>query len=248
MGVFTFFPNRDIGKVESDSEAKAAEVTPTPVLQQEVPKPLSLEDNAPKETTGSPVDSYAQLSSSISSSLDSKTTRANERARQRTLAPQDRFKRHQMKHSGGGARQSKQTFVGLNSARAVQEAKEEVRVLSGNAFLTKSPSLGLGAVPYQRGALAVDLEDLLKAAKVKKGKGMNKQFHITPSCRANQHTPNPIAGDFELIPHVGAVIVLDDSAFDQDDEWEHISSDESDSSSDHSHGPSYAQVVSASRR
>ena len=69
------------------------------------------------------------------------------------------------------------------------------------------------------------------------------------------------AGDFEVIPHVRAVIALDESDFACDDsmaegakkreldfidDWEHIYSDASSSSEDDEprKAPSYAQVVS----
>lgn len=53
------------------------------------------------------------------------------------------------------------------------------------------------------------------------------------------------AGDFELIPHVRSVVVLDDREYDTPDieeAWEHVSSDEDDKPVK---GRSYAQVVSA---
>ena len=61
------------------------------------------------------------------------------------------------------------------------------------------------------------------------------------------HCIRVTAGDFELIPHVRSVVVLDDKYFDTPDineAWEHVSSDEEDRDKPVK-GRSYAQVVSA---
>ncbi|TDL20928.1 hypothetical protein BD410DRAFT_899208 [Rickenella mellea] len=76
-------------------------------------------------------------------------------------------------------------------------------------------------------AREVLLQDLVGQAKFRKGK----------------------AGDFELIPHVRSVIVLEDHDFEEpneDEAWEHVSGDDEDDTSSVK-APSYAEVVSSTK-
>lgn len=94
----------------------------------------------------------------------------------------------------------------------------------------------------------VKLLDLVTPAvrKPRKGKGMSSVFHIG-TLVLTASTLLIAEGDFEVIPHVRSVIVLDDNTskdLDMEDTWELIHSDEEEGSVK---TPSYADVITLSK-
>ncbi|KAL5494808.1 hypothetical protein ACEPAI_270 [Sanghuangporus weigelae] len=179
------------------------------------------------------------------SQLDAKDRRAYEVARQRAKRPVDRRKARNQKKAkhgwlagvtGRGARGAAQEGD-VREATVVNagdlKREDTVRECQG-----KPDTVGVAGLDVREAQVTVRLEDLVRVAKVRKNK----------------------AGDFEVVPHVRAVIALDESDFACDaegdkiptpsldfDDWEHIASSSDTSSSEDDEprkAPSYAQVVS----
>ncbi|KAL5519401.1 hypothetical protein ACEPAH_1084 [Sanghuangporus vaninii] len=178
------------------------------------------------------------------SQLDAKDRRAYEVARQRAKRPEDRRKARNQKGAkhgwlagvtGRGARASQEKDAREATVVNAQDLTKEVAVCESQS---KPDAVGVAGLDAHEAQITVRLEDLIRVAKVRKEK----------------------AGDFEVIPHVRAVIALDETDFACDtegakiptpnldfDDWEHVASSSDTSSSEDDEprkAPSYAQVVS----
>ena len=99
----------------------------------------------------------------------------------------------------------------------------------------------------------VKLEDLVVTSQKKVGR---KTRGTLASVLDSVTLTFDIDGDFEVVPHVRAVIVLDDNAevhdMDVDEAWEHVTldndDDEASSSSDGGEPVSYAKIAAAGRK
>ncbi|THH10382.1 hypothetical protein EW145_g1370 [Phellinidium pouzarii] len=224
-------------------QATAAEPTPT------TPAPES-DPISPPPLTDSPV-------------LDAKDvfkeTRAFEVSRQRAKHPFDRRKaRDQKAKRGTDGPASKGLRVGdvdVNfTATEVAEAAA-VKAVTPRVRMEKPPK-GLNGSRK----VTVHLEELIRFAKVRKEKGVCQQCLGRDFLVGFADTVLPIAGDFELIPQVRAVVALDDFESEGEitipafDDWEHVESCTSSGSSDEDEAaavapkaPSYAQIVLSSK-
>ncbi|KAL5533786.1 hypothetical protein ACEPAG_246 [Sanghuangporus baumii] len=179
------------------------------------------------------------------SQLDAKDRRAYEVARQRAKRLEDRRKARNQKAAKHG------WLAGI-TGRGVRGAAQEGDVREATVVNTdglkweataresqsKPDTAGVAGLEVREAQVTVRLEDLIRVAKVRKQK----------------------AGDFEVVPHIRAVIALDESDFACDaegtkiptpsldfDDWEHVASSSDTSSSEDDEpckAPSYAQVVS----
>ncbi|KAL5535934.1 hypothetical protein ACEPAF_4028 [Sanghuangporus sanghuang] len=178
------------------------------------------------------------------SQLDAKDRRAYEVARQRAKRPEDRRKARNQKEAkhgwlagvtGRGARAAQEKDAREATVVNARDLKKEVTVLESQS---KPDAVGVTGLDAHEARITVRLEDLIRVAKVRKEK----------------------ADDFEVVPHVRAVIALDETDFACDtegakiptpnldfDDWEHVASSSDTSSSEDDEprkAPSYAQVVS----
>jgi hypothetical protein len=108
--------------------------------------------------------------------------------------------------------------------------------------------------PFEPVKREVKLEDLVVTPQKKAGrKTRGKLASVLASATL---TFEYVDGDFEVVPHVRAVIVLDDNAdvhdMDVDEAWEHVTldndDDEASSSSDGGEPVSYAKIAAAGRK
>jgi hypothetical protein len=108
-----------------------------------------------------------------------------------------------------------------------------------------SPTLTLNGTKRREG-LITPFEPVKREVKL-------EDLVVTPPKKAGRKTRD---GDFEVVPHVRAVIVLDDNAdvhdMDVDEAWEHVTlesdDDEASSSSDGGEYVSYAKIAAAGRK
>ena len=135
--------------------------------------------------------------------------------------------------------------------------EEDVDALDG----VFSPTLTLNGTkrreslitPIEPAKREVKLEDLVVTPQKKVGRKTRGKF---ASVLASVMLTFGVDGDFEVVPHVRAVIVLDDNAdvhdMDVDEPWEHVTLDNDDddasSSSDDGEPVSYAKIAAAGRK
>lgn len=159
--------------------------------------------------------------------LDTKALREYEYDRQRVKKVADRVKAKDQKHHHTGA---KGLIWGLGQNWKAKGSGGDMEAWFSWMEQVVSPKVDLDGFtsefkdePEKSLDLnrEVMLEELMLSAKVRKG----------------------AAGDFEVIPHVKSVLVLDDMFDEQelDEPWEHISASSSDD--DDTKTPSYAQVL-----
>jgi len=170
---------------------------------------------------------------------DAKDRRAHEVARQNNRRRGDRAKAREQKKrlsglggsDGAGGRVSKggAAITSVLSPLELLRSREDAKMTRFESFDDieddEKVTGNNGAIP-----LEVALEDLIRVGKVRKGR----------------------VGDFEVIPSIPSVIVLDDKTFADsvlDEAWEHIPKDSPEDIVEKTNGiaPSYAQVVSATR-
>lgn len=104
---------------------------------------------------------------------------------------------------------------------------------------------------WREGKLEVDLTKLIRPSKARRSKGMFISFVCCGVQFDQWLTLGDVAGDFELIPSVRSVLVLEDAVLDrgfdsiEDDEpWEYLSAVGDDAEHDI---PSYAEVAANTR-
>lgn len=178
--------------------------------------------------------------------LDAKDRRAYEVARQRRKKPADRRKAR-TQSTGHSCSNCHPRPVARPAMVALRERLGNVVIVDESDdedILREKPFVRKASRTRNQEVL---LEDLIQTAKVHRDKGQ----HPIASHVAEISLISIVAGDFELIPKMRPVLVLDDfesnDIFELDETWEHIYS--SSTSSDEevntvSKPPSYAQVVS----
>ncbi|KAJ3576101.1 hypothetical protein NP233_g654 [Leucocoprinus birnbaumii] len=166
-----------------------------------------------------------------------KDARAYEHERQRLKKAADFVKMRARKAQGAGWAGNKphQRTASTGSAapsekgRRLAEEDEMDDEVEG-LVLSDSWKENMGVVPLVAeveppSRYEVRLADLIQAGKLRKPKG---------------------DGDFEVVPHIRSVIVLDDNTpdeFDVDEPWEHVLNPDSEANK----GPSYAQVAALAK-
>ncbi|KXN85760.1 hypothetical protein AN958_10943 [Leucoagaricus sp. SymC.cos] len=155
-----------------------------------------------------------------------KDVRAYEHERQRLKKAAD-FVKMRARKAQQGADKAHQRSASVGSAAASEKGgrlREEDDVEDdGELVLSDSWKENLGGVPVvaEPPRYEFRLADLIRSGKPRKPKG---------------------DGDFEVIPHIRSVIVLDDNTpdeFDVDEPWEHVLNPDSEANK----GPSYAEVA-----
>jgi hypothetical protein len=113
--------------------------------------------------------------------------------------------------------------------------------LAGLGDTEENPQGELGPIQGAHPSQEVRLADLVMPTKPRKGKGSS--FPISGA--SDRHLHFITEGDYEFIPHVRSVIVLDDGfssdEHEQDEAWEHVHGEEK------TVGPSYAEVVAIAK-
>ncbi|KAF9444760.1 hypothetical protein P691DRAFT_806666 [Macrolepiota fuliginosa MF-IS2] len=214
--------------------------------RQASPKEVKSSATAPLDaqaTTATALDEKAGLALSpiIPSSKIPKDTRAYEHERQRLRKAADFVKMR--------ARKAQQGTGWVGNAKAHQ------RTASGKS----SAGGGLGAVPSEKGRLFSDEETeldegegLVLSDSWKENLGIvteqsRYEVKLADLVRPGKpRKPKGGDGDFEVVPHVRSVIVLDDNTPDEldiDEPWEHIYNTDSEDNKE----LSYAQVAALSK-
>lgn len=177
-----------------------------------------------------------------------KESRAWEHDRQRLKKTADLVKTKARKAQGWAPSRGIDPKTGLDTLdddRAVLEASEH-----DLDEVVPAPALGTTTTHLDYALSAprteVQLADLLISKKPRHGRGMYISSTYRVFCGAHADAiANYTAGDFEVIPHIRSVIVLDDNMtpdLDFDEPWEHIYATEDDEHT--SHEPSYATIAS----
>jgi hypothetical protein len=188
-------------------------------------------------------DSLLASSPSLSSPKD---LRAYEHDRQRVKKAADLVKMRARKGQGWTSKlhdSKKDSGAGLPSEKGKRLTDEEVDSLEGVIALGDSRGDLRDEVVSSDLRSEVKLADLVTSRKSRKGQGMH--FSFFPYSSVLNLRWGVAEGDFEVIPHIRSVIVLDDIVSQDlviDEPWEHIyGNDEEDASAK---GLSYAKVLS----
>jgi hypothetical protein len=194
-----------------------------------------------------------EMPSTLTPSANPKDVRAYEHDRQRVKKAAERVLTKARKERWSmckGAVYDK-TKCSCQSDKGKRLESKDVKVLVDGDVLQNVPgafpktgrprrSDSFGPLPF-KGPRDVKLADLVTAGKPKKSKG---------TCPSSQiflfhGTQETTEGDFEVVPHIRSVIVLDDFSGDEKDveePWEHIQLGD-DFDEKLINGPSYAEVV-----
>jgi hypothetical protein len=225
------------------------------------PSPMpaqSLSDITPESAVcdSCSVELEKEMPSTLTSSPNPKDVRAYEHDRQRVKKAAERVLTKAKKERGWtmrrGAAYAKCSCCQSDKAKRLG-AKDVKGLLDGDvvsdvAFLESrrlrsDSGPTLSSQPFKGFASAtrdVKLADLVTAGRPKKSKG-NLVF---TSFRPFFHSRKPAERDFEFIPHIRSVIVLDDvfgDDIDEEEAWEHVLLE--DELDEKIQCPSYAQVV-----
>lgn len=180
--------------------------------------------------------------------LDTKAVREYEYDRQRVKKVADRVKAKDQKHHHTGA---KGLIWGLGQNWKAKGSGGDMEAWFSWMEQVVSPKVHLDGFTSEfkdEPEKSLDLnrevllEELMLSAKVRKGAGERNHSEIS-KFGFDSECYICLAGDFEVIPHVKSVLVLDDMFDEQelDEPWEHISASSSDD--DDTKTPSYAQVL-----
>jgi hypothetical protein len=213
--------------------------TPTP------PTPPSAPSPSPPPAKVEEAESIRPTASSplLTPSTNLKDLRAFEHNRQRVKKAADVAKMRARKAAAVDPsrviKSSKDCPLPSQKEKLLRE--EDVDALDG--FF--SPTLTLDGTK-RRESLITPFEPVKREVKL-------EDLVVTPQKKAGRKTRD---GDFEVVPHVRAVIVLDDNAdvhdMDVDEAWEHVTldndDDEASSSSDGGEPVSYAKIAAAGRK
>ena len=149
--------------------------------------------------------------------------------------------RHAVGGKAGGGTKPKLVVGEDVAALPTSPVEEIIADVVERAMLARA-----GALTATSPRLEVRLEQLMKPAKARKSKGTLpcSPSSILPETHVDTHVSIWLAGDFEVVSEMPAVIVLDDQIPDEpelDEPWEHISADELDEK--RPSPPSYATVL-----
>jgi hypothetical protein len=188
------------------------------------------------------------LSLSFNSSV-SKAVRAYEVDRQRAKKAKDFELAKERKEQAAAEKLSKKDAIttGRRNVKDIWDRSEEgvapARKIKVEDYQPTTRDKGDSGRVDKSGRKEMTLEDLIKPGGNRKGQGRSRKGKGTtcPLQMRLMFNTTTLDADFEVVPHVRAVIALDDEPdlFELDEPWEHVNADE-----DESHALSYAAVVS----